>query len=332
MRITEKQIRAAAEASLTRWPAASAVLLFGSRARGDHLPSSDWDLAVVTDDPRGCPPDLPLLDLAELDPLGIDVAFISDDDIRRHRNLLGRLGCALARDARPIAGSWRPPAGLKEPEIDHAIYVAEIKNSLARFSEALRSAFHALHNSSAAGSQNALDNFVNRSANAAEHLAKAMLVRNGRQPRSVFDLSRLAEGIATEDPELAKTVRSLNGHTRVDHTRHYSNAPPASAAAVSHAALRLKRTGQLLAAELPHWRSGHLKPLMEDIRSFAVDLRDAQATPLDETGSEAAQAALALRSGRAIALRGAHALWTEWRDAQLEPPAPAVQYEDSPSP
>ena len=32
-------------------PPASAVLLFGSRARGDHLPTSDWDLAVVTDDP-----------------------------------------------------------------------------------------------------------------------------------------------------------------------------------------------------------------------------------------------------------------------------------------
>ena len=129
MQTTEEQIRAAAEATLKRWPAASAVLLFGSRARGDHLPSSDWDLAVVTDDPRGYPLDLPLF---RLDPQEIDLAFISDADIRRHRNRLGRLGCELARDARPIAGNWRPPAGLKEPEMDHETYWEEISNSLSR--------------------------------------------------------------------------------------------------------------------------------------------------------------------------------------------------------
>ena len=261
------------------------------------------------------------------------MAFISDDDIRLHRNLLGRLGCcALARDARPIAGIWRPPAGLKEPGMDHGIHRTEINNSLRRFSEALRSAFYVFFDSSAVATQDSAGSFVNRSADAAEHLATAMLVRNGHQPRSIHDLGRLAEGIASEDPELAKTVRSLNGHTRADHARHYGNSPPATAEAVSHAAMRLKRTGQLLAAELPHWRSGHLKPLMEDIRSFAVDLRNAQATPLDETGSEAAQAALALRGGRDAALRGAHALWTEWGDAELEPPAPAIEDEDSPSP
>ena len=63
---------------------------------------------MVTDDPQNRPRDLPLLDLAEIDPPAIDVAFISNEDIRRHRNLLGRLGCSLARDARPIAGSWSP--------------------------------------------------------------------------------------------------------------------------------------------------------------------------------------------------------------------------------
>ena len=331
MQITEEQIRAAAEASLTRWPAASAVLLFGSRARGDHLPSSDWDLAVVTDDPGGCPPDLPLLDLAELDPRGIDVAFISDDDIRRHRNLLGRLGCALARDARPIAGSWRPPAGLKEPETDHAMYLAEIENSLRRFSEALIWAVSVFRKSSAVAAQNSAGSFVNGSADAAEHLAKAMLVRNGHQPRSIHDLGRLADGNADDDPDLAETIRSLNGHTRADQTRHYGNAPPPTAAAVSHAAIRLKRTGQLLAAELPHWRSEEVEFELEIIRSNAANLRDVQATPLDEAGSEAAQAALALRSGRVVALRGAHALWTAWRDVQLEPPPPAVD-DDGPSP
>ena len=327
MKITEEQIRAAAEATLTHWPAASAVLLFGSRARGDHRPSSDWDLAVVTDDPHHRPADLPLLDLAELDPRGIDVAFISAADIRRQRNLLGRLGCSLARDARSIAGSWHPPAGLKEPETDLGIYRTEIDNSLRRFGEALRSAIHAFPDSTAVSAQNSANNFVNRSADAAEHLAKAMLVRNGHQPRSIHDLGRLADGISAQDPELAAAVRSLNGHTQGGHTRHYVNAPPATAEAVSHAAQRLQQTGRLLAAELPHWRSGVLNLLMEDIKSLAGDLGDAEPAPLDDTGSGAGQATLALRAGRGSALNGAHALWTAWREAYSEP-----EDNDGPSP
>ena len=336
MRITEDQIRAAAEATLKRWPAASAVLLFGSRARGNNLPSSDWDLAVVTDDPRNLPRDLPLLDLAEQHHPEMDVAFISEDDIRRHRNLLGRLGCSLARDARPIAGSWSPPAGLKEPEMDHGMYIEEISNSLSRFAEALGSALPGFRNSAAAAGQRAANKFVNRSADAAEHLAKAMLVRNGHEPRATHDLDRLANGIAAESPELAEAIRSLNGGTQADHTRHYADAPPADQEDVRHAVHRLKRTGQLLASELPHWRNAGLDSDMEPIKSAAVDLRDVKPVPLDDTESEPGQAAMALRNGRADALRGAHELWTAWREPQPEPaaqPAPAVKDDDpTPSP
>lgn len=334
MRITEERIRAAAEATLERWPAASAVLLFGSRARGDNLPSSDWDLAVVTDEPQNLPRDLPLLDLAELHHREIDVAFISDGDIRRHRNLLGRLGCSLARDARPIAGSWSPPSGLKEPEMDHEMYHEEISNSLQHFAEALRSALYARRGLTAAAGQRAANSFVNRSADAAEHLAKAMLIRNGHQPRSIHDIARLADGIAAEFPALAEAIRSLNGHTKADHTRHYANSPPATAESVRHAVRRLTRTAQLLAAELPHWRNADLDFPMEDIKSAAVDLRDVKAVPLDAIDSASGQAAMALRGGCTDALRGAHALWTAW--SKPEPaaqPEPAARDDDpSPSP
>ena len=336
MRITEEQIRAAAEATLERWPAASAVLLFGSRARGDHLPTSDWDLAVVTDDPLNRPRDLPLLYLAELHHPEMDVAFISDDDIHRHRNLLGRLGCSLARDARPIAGNWSPPTGLTEPEMDRMMYQEEISTSLLRFAEALRSALHARRSSTEAEGQWTANTFVNKSADAAEHLAKAMLVRNCHEPRSIHNLDHLADDIAAVSPELAEAIRSLNGHTQADHTGHYSNSPPATAESVRRAVRRLKRTGQLLATELPHWRSAILDSLMTDIKSAAVDLRDMKAVPLDATDSASGQAAMALRGGRVDALRGAHALWTAWKEPQPEPaaqPAPAAKDDDpSPSP
>jgi len=69
---------------VSRYPS-SAVLLFGSRARGNHLPYSDYDLAVVLSGledkilvieelrrlkPRGLPLDLIVVDTEELkDPL-----------------------------------------------------------------------------------------------------------------------------------------------------------------------------------------------------------------------------------------------------------------------
>lgn len=90
-------------------------------------------------------------------------------------------------------------------------------------------------------------------------------------------------GYARRSPPLAEAIRSLNGHAQADHTGHYSNSPPATAESVRHAVRRLRRTGQLLAAELPHWRSGGLDSPMEDFKSAAVDLRDAQAAPLNET-------------------------------------------------
>ena len=179
MRVNEEQVRAAAEASLARWPAASAVLLYGSRARGDHLPDSDWDLAVVTDDPQGCPSGLPLLDLADLEPPEVDVAFISDSEIRRCRNLLGQLGCALAREARPIAGSWRPPAGIGEPQPDPEVHRSGIECALSSFSDAVESVYWSFGSSSTAHAQRSADDFADSSERCAKHLVRAILVRSG---------------------------------------------------------------------------------------------------------------------------------------------------------
>ena len=330
MRVDEEQVRAAAEASLALWPAASAVLLHGSRARGDHLPDSDWDLAVVTDDPRGCPSGLPLLDLAGLEPPEVDVAFISDSEIRRCRNLLGRLGCALAREARPIAGNWRPPEGIGEPQPDPEVYRNGIECALRSFGDAVESVYWSFGSSLAAKAQLSADDFADSSERCAKHLVRAILVRSGRQPRSMRSLGRLADGIAAGDPDLAAAVRSLKGHAQGDRLRIRGSAPwPATADAVSHSARRLKRAGRLLAAELPHWPDGELPHWLGkdldhragNIRLYAGWLGDAQAAELDGTASASGQAALALREGREDVLRGARAILAAWRE--LRPDAAA---------
>ena len=188
------------------------MLLFESRARGDHKPSSDWDSAVITDDPTDRPSDLPLPDLAELHWPGMELAFISNEEIRRRRNLLGHLGCSLARGAKPIAGNWIPPAGLTKPKIDFRMHAQEIANALRRFSDALRLVAAGFRDPTAIESHGSADKFVYRSADAAEHLTKSLLVRNDHQPPAIRDLARLAEGVSAQASELAETIRSLNGH------------------------------------------------------------------------------------------------------------------------
>lgn len=121
---TLERIRRAADATLECWPSAKAVLLFGSRARDDHGSTSDWDVAVVTDGSLDFPPDLPIL---ELSTENVDTVFISASDVRRHRNNLSHLGCALSRDAVVLAGDWERPKRLKEPELNDESYLREKK-------------------------------------------------------------------------------------------------------------------------------------------------------------------------------------------------------------
>lgn len=150
---------------------------------------------MVTDDPKGCPSGLLLLDLADLEPPEVDVVFISDSEIRRCRNLLGRLGCALAREARPIAGSWRPPEGIGEPLPDPEVHRSGINCALRSFSDAVESVYWSFSSSSAAKAQRSADDFADSSERCTKHLVKAILVRSGRQQRSMRSLDRLADGI-----------------------------------------------------------------------------------------------------------------------------------------
>ena len=67
-----------------------AVWLFGSRARGDHRPDSDWDIVVAL--PDDCDPEL-------LDPI---VAWTIKHDLGIAATVLSTTGGALAR-------SWGEP-------------------------------------------------------------------------------------------------------------------------------------------------------------------------------------------------------------------------------
>ncbi len=254
------RIRKAARETLAAWPAARAVLLFGSRARGDHDASSDWDIAVVTGDGPPRPADLPVLDLADDH---VNIVFIADSEIRLHRNDLGHLGCALARDAVPLAGRWERPTGLKTPELDRNVYLMVITNALSHMNEALIELRIGLGASNPLSVQRQANFFVERTAIAAGHLAKALLLRHGHEPRRLHDLAGLSGAIAGKDPALAETLRSLNGLTAAGREAHHADAPDVSPDEIARAGERLCRTAGLLAGEFPHYR-GHVEDIVLD--------------------------------------------------------------------
>ena len=103
-------LRAAARAALAADGNVRAVLLYGSRARGDHGPLSDWDIALITR--RGG------WRLCWRRPAGwrnaieFETPFflrLSEAELRAKRDAAGHPAFALARDGVLLAGSWRRP-------------------------------------------------------------------------------------------------------------------------------------------------------------------------------------------------------------------------------
>ena len=93
-------IRTAAEETLRQDEAIQAVLLYGSRARGDHRRGSDWDIAVVSS--------LKTMEAFEAAKLLYDVevttkhwtelAFTSPQNLERYANSAGTLEARIARE------------------------------------------------------------------------------------------------------------------------------------------------------------------------------------------------------------------------------------------
>ena len=173
-----KVLSRAAEAALAANPEISAVLLFGSRARGDHRPDSDWDLAFVTcgekierKNPEGWRP-----------PGGgmtIDCLQVPLAELERKANALAHIACPLVREGQVIAGVWKRPAAGERPVMEEEEYAKFLRRSLNILG---RAAAIPAEIPTALGPGWDTDEcgfFVAWSADATEFLAKAMLGRTG---------------------------------------------------------------------------------------------------------------------------------------------------------
>ncbi len=260
------EIRAAASETLAVWPEARAALLFGSRARGDHRPDSDWDVAFVLSGPgdgvQALPEDLPIYRF----PGAVQCLAVPEELLRRKAGAIGHIARGIARDGRLLAGTcegWRSPgtspgqasvdsaAGTpwiqqpfwETPHMQAEEYGRFMRNA-ATYMAAAADSISRIGRMDWEDDATACNHFAARSADAAEHLAKAMLGREGVEFKFTHNLSALARQAAHAGlHELARTVGLMNGGSREDHKASYA---PVDADSCAHAVRRMiLMTGEL---------------------------------------------------------------------------------------
>ena len=286
----------AAQQAVRSETALQAVLLFGSRARGDHRPDSDWDIALVTDTAgQGRSSRAPVGWGCSGGGATFDFLRISAEGIARKANSIAHIACPIAREAVLLAGNWQPPT-LESPimEIDeYARLIFDAEESMGQACTLLSSIPDAEYPQRDAV---ACGRFVTASADAAELLLKAMLGRRGKVPEHTHEVRKLA----FDDPDIRAAALALDGHSRRDHTAHYHGV---SGEDVRRAASRLAKTVSLYlfdfreatgGGESTAWAKEYLPAAEDNIRSLALRLRTAGSPPA-QVRDEAVSAALEAR-------------------------------------
>ena len=274
-----ERIRRATEETLRRWPAAQAAVLFGSRARGEHRPDSDWDIAIITAHKEPRPDGLPLFDLD-----CTDIPVLTAERVRQRANALGAVESEIVRDGTLLAGHWDRPLIEGNPVMTEEDYKKWMAGALGHAVEAVMQLQVAASTSDWVLTSTACDGFVAATADAAERVGKGVLARQGIHPRRTHDMNMLAHQIDSllNDEEqtneqgqahlrrLPSRLRALNGDTRNAHKSDYPD--------VSVSAAECVRAGRRLIRMLALWsdeiKQTDAKPLAVSGVVAAARMRD----------------------------------------------------------
>ncbi len=276
-------LRRAAERAVRADPDILAVVLFGSRARGDHRDDSDWDLAFLTAGgatDRRAPEEFRAPGGLDLDCLRIPVG-----ELARKANALAHISCPIVREGRLVAGVWERPKPGGKPAMEPEEYGNFIGNAVDSLNRAAGEAAGLPHARGPFWDGIACKNLVRFSADAAEYLAKAILGRIGIEFRKTHDLEELAGLFGAAHPELGDRIRALNGSSGRDHVAAY--AADYSPEDCRRAMDRLAGAGGLLAEEL---RAADIRfaALAEELAAAASGMLSDCATALRKAGETAA--------------------------------------------
>ncbi len=283
-------LRAGARAALAADRNVRAVLLYGSRARGDHGPGSDWDIAVLTR--RGG------WRLRSREPVGwgerpeFETPFflrLSEGELRLRKDAVGHPAFAVARDGVLLAGSWRRPVPGRPLPMGPVDYARTIDMALRNLMQAVYGACRLLTEPvdpvfrrlcSAHGFLRDCHWISRQSGWAASGLAVAALARfatPGTRKRSPEWLAR-----SIPDPALAAAIAGLGGPIAEEDERGEPVCRPEDFEA---ALVRIARIAESLPAELlaavraPQLRRlapGHALRQVRCLRRIAGDLREAR--------------------------------------------------------
>ncbi len=310
----EARLRLAARAAVARAPGVSAAVLYGSRARGDYRPDSDWDVAFVAADEERADISAAGRELSDALPgLTVSVLRLTARELRRKANALGNIASAVVREGKLLAGAWDRPEPQGAPRMEADEYKAFLDVAIFRMARAARTLAELPGGFGIGADISWCKSVVTDSADAAELAAKAMLGRIvGAFPRT-HDLKEIGDGFAGARPELRAAVRALNGDSALDRGAGY--AVHLDPTAPGRARARLAGASRLLACELREAAaSGALQDAARELAqsaaaqfaAAAATVRQAETAP-PPAGDPLVRAAIAQRGPVAEALEDAAA-------------------------
>ena len=196
-------------------PAIEAIILFGSRARGDHHAASDYDLAIVSSAPfdevrEACEP------LARAnDP--VQIVPVDSAALHAYRNTGNRIERGVVVDGKTVAGAWvRPRHRDEATDMDHKTFA----DGLQHFAAHAKAAISGIALAKTEGDDGTNDGAFN-AFRAGEHAAKAILALYGLTPRVTHGVPQLAQQLRdaragapdrSEREALAREIDALNGN------------------------------------------------------------------------------------------------------------------------
>ena len=290
--------------ALTKWPNAKAAILFGSRARGDHRDSSDWDIAFITDSEESLPTAV-YRDLARLktrESIVIQGLALSQARFYEDANSLGNIAAPIAREGQLIAGRCRWPKLENEPTLKPDEYLEWRSGAMIRIAFASDILAKAIDDARTRNARAELGEFVAASSDAAERFAKIAFgklasgtgvdIPRGHQVNQIVKaLDRVLEQNVGPNAawwrsdrgmKVRDLLRMMNGHGHEDHQSGYPGST-INAEVIARAANRLTATVSFAILEVEDL------PDSENLRQTAKEVSGSYWTSMQESASRLRQ-------------------------------------------
>ena len=294
-----KTVEDACRNALALWPDAKAAILFGSRARGDHLAASDWDIAFITRTKQSLPKSVIRVfdELREHSGFDVQAQGILQSRFLECADSFGNIAAPIAREGRLIAGYCEWPEIESEPILKPDDYHDWRSSALSRIVNASENLATTIDFARDHRIRSVLGDFVANSSDAAERFAKIAFARltsgtGADIPRrhQVDKIANTLDRVLEQDagPSAAwwrsdsgKNFRDLlctmNGYREEDHQSGYPGSQ-LGAEVIAHAANRLIATASFAILEAEQL------PAPEDLQQASRDVAGIYWTQMREAG------------------------------------------------